>query len=102
MTDQELDRLLSQAAPMARDLWLSSLPGDGELPQAPGHGRGLAEQPVQLLLSHTATPNPSRASRSRALARDTVRSTADTVMSSTRAISRLSSPRSYFSSSTVR
>ena len=34
MTDQELDRLLSQAAPMARDLWLSSLPGDGELPQA--------------------------------------------------------------------
>ena len=29
MTDQELDRLLSQAAPMARDLWLSSLPGDG-------------------------------------------------------------------------
>ena len=25
MTDQELDRLLSQAAPMARDLWLSSL-----------------------------------------------------------------------------
>ena len=28
------DRLLSQAAPMARDLWLSSLPGDGELPQA--------------------------------------------------------------------
>ena len=29
-------------------------------------------------------------------------STADTVMSSTRAISRLSSPRSYFSSSTVR
>lgn len=33
MTDQELDRLLSQAAPMARDLWLSSLPGDGELPQ---------------------------------------------------------------------
>ena len=34
MTDQALDRLLSQAAPMARDLWLSSLPGDGELPQA--------------------------------------------------------------------
>ena len=34
MTDQELVRLLSQAAPMARDLWLSSLPGDGELPQA--------------------------------------------------------------------
>ena len=33
MTDQELDRLLSQAAPMARDLWLSSLPGDGELPR---------------------------------------------------------------------
>ena len=30
MTDQELDPLLSQAAPMARDLWLSSLPGDGE------------------------------------------------------------------------
>ena len=28
MTDQELDRLLSQAAPMARDLWLSTQPGD--------------------------------------------------------------------------
>ena len=78
------------------------VPGQGGEPQVPGHGRGLAEQPVQLLISHTSTPNPSRASRSRALARDTVRSTADTVMSSTRAISRLSSPRSYFSSSTVR
>ena len=27
MTDQELDRLLSQAAPMARDLWLCPRPG---------------------------------------------------------------------------